>query len=183
MERRPIRWHDPGPGTRVALLVVAYLALVWLSFEHGPYATLEGLVETLPEETFGWGERGLDARLEVLGEAGRDAYWQFQIADFLAAGFAAIVLMAVIQWGAHTFGGEDSALHHLSTLPLLLFLAEVVENVGLVFLSVSWPDLPGSIVSLASWATRAKFVLGGATFVGAAVATLAGWWALWITRG
>lgn len=167
----------------MALLVAAYFAIVWLSFEHGPYATLAERVGSLPEETFGWGQPGLEASLRTLGETGREVYWQFQIVDFLAAGFAAIVLMAVIQWGAHRFGGETSALHHLSALPLLLFLAELTENVGLVFLSVSWPDLPDAAVALASWATRAKFVLGVTTFVAAGVSTLAGWWALWITRG
>ncbi len=167
----------------MVLLVAAYFSIVWLSFEHGPYSTLSKLIESLPEETFGWGGTSLEASLQTLGESGRDVYWQFQIADFLAAGFAAIVLMAVIQWGAHRFGGETSALHHLSALPLLLFLAELTENAGLVFLSTSWPDLPDPVVSLASTATRAKFVLGGATFVAAAATTLAGWWALWITRG
>lgn len=168
---------------RVALLVAAYFAIVWLSFEHGPYATLSKLLGTLPEETFGWGGAGLEASLRALGESGRDLYWQFQIVDFLAAGFAAIVLMVVIQWGANRFGGETSALHHLSALPLLLFAAELTENVCLVVLSTSWPDLPGTVVDLASWATRAKFLLGGATFLAAGVATLAGWWALWLTRG
>lgn len=182
MERRPIRWHDPGPGSRVLLLVVAYLLVVWLSFEHGPYATLAELGGSLPEETFGWEEASLERRLEALGDSGRHAYRQFQIVDFLAAGFAAIVLMAVIQWGAYRFGGEASGLHHLSALPLLLFLAELTENATLVLLSLSWPNLPHAAVEIASWATRAKFVLGGAAFAGAAAATLAGWWSMW-TRG
>lgn len=182
IRRRPIRWRDPGPGGRVALLVALYVAMVWGMFRLGPYAELAASGRTpLLEETFRWTAAEGAAWIGSLGEV-IEPYRRFQAVDLLGAAFASLVLITVIQWGVGRVRGEESGWHDLALVPLAVCAAELVENASLFTATFFPPDTVGGILSVGLWATRVKFVLGAASFLIAGGAVLAGWWNLWITR-
>lgn len=184
IRRRPIRWRDPGPGGRVALLVVLYLVMVWATFRFGPYAELAASdAVPLLEETFRWSVPEGRAWVSALGDATLEPYRRFQAVDLLGAGFASLVLITVVQWGVGRVAGRESRWHDLALVPLAVCAVELVENATLFTVTFLPADSMGGLLSVASWATAAKFVLGAAAFAVAGGAVLVGWWNLWITRG
>lgn len=180
MERRPIRWRDPGSGWRVSLLIAAWAVVSAGTHRFGPYPRIaEAARSSLPEESFGWSAEGLAVLLARLGPEGRELYLRFQAIDILVVGLTTIMLVAVIQWAVGQVDGAESEWHNLALVPLVACALELVENTALFALGFLHPSLSVTLVGIGSFATRAKFVIGGAAVLIAVAAVLIAWWAMW----
>lgn len=179
MERRPIRWRDPGPGWRVSLLIAGWAVVSAGAHRFGPYPRIAEAAGSLPEQSFGWSAERLAVLLARLGPEGRELYLRFQAIDILVVGLTTIMLVAVIQWGVGQVDGAESEWHNLALVPLAACALELVENTTLFALGFLHPSLSGTLVGIGSFATRAKFVIGGAAALIAVVAVLYAWWTMW----
>ena len=159
-------------GRNVILALLAMLVGGALLFNLGPYAEVVSINtrSTVPEETFAPGN-GLGAFLEGLGESGRRVYLRHLVLDFLnpllMGSFFALLL---------TWTGKLSRLPVyplVLVLPLLIVLAETVENILLMLATISFPGEATGIGILTA-ATFMKFIsLGLSALVSALLALIA----------
>ncbi|MDX1624031.1 MAG: hypothetical protein R3199_08615 [Gemmatimonadota bacterium] len=184
MDRRPIRWRNPGSGTVVLLLTAIWVFVSAAALRLGPYPELAELTGgRFLEATFGWGPRLASDLLASLGSEGREVYLQYQVVDLLVAGFTALLLVTVVQWAVGRVAGSESEWHNLALLPLAALALELVENVSLFVLAFFHPSVPGLFVSLGSWATRGKLLVGTVAVLAVVAAVVVAWGRMWEERG
>ena len=166
------RIESIATGKNVILALLAMVIGGALLFNLGPYAEVVALNpgNTLSEETFAPGD-GLAAFLDGLGSEGRRVYLFHLLADFLnpllMGSFFALLL---------TWTGKLSRLPVyplVLLLPMLVVLAEIVENVFLMIATLNFPGAaPG--IALLTAATFLKFIsLGLCALVSALLALTA----------
>ena len=108
---------------------------------------------------FGYGPADAEALLRALGAEGRQYYLSHQIPlDTIYPAMLALTLIATIVWFARRM--PNSKLIRFGViLSVGAALFDYAENLGIMTLIWSWPDLPTALVFATSTATIAKSVL------------------------
>lgn len=119
------------PRGRLAIvLVILWVLGSALATTAGPYARLDavrGQVK-VPEETPGLSPAGVTAFLSALGPEGRRLYGQAQWLDFVPALLFGGAGLGVLAWACTRLRLPASARWALAALPVLVVVAEVLEN-------------------------------------------------------
>ena len=104
--------------------------------------------------------------LESLGRAGRDAYLFPQLAlDFVYPGLFAICFSLMLIWLYSKRIRLDSKWLYLAMLPVLGGLFDYVENILIIQMITTFPDVTKGLVSTASSATLLKSAFSTASFL------------------
>ena len=98
--------------------------------------------------------------LTQLGEGGREIYLYNQLPlDFLYPGLFAISCSLLLSWLLLKRHASGSKVHYFCLVPVAAGLFDYVENLFIVILITSYPDLSSGQVALSSVATVVKSTL------------------------
>lgn len=104
--------------------------------------------------------------LESLGRAGRDAYLFPQLAiDFVYPGLFAICFSLMVIWLYSKRVRPDSKWLNLAVIPVLGGLFDYIENILIIRMIASFPDITAGLVSAASGATLLKSAFSTVSFL------------------
>jgi len=104
--------------------------------------------------------------LQALGHAGRDAYLFPQLAlDFVYPGLFALCYSLMLIWVYSKRVQSDSKFLYLAILPVLGGLFDYVENILIIRMITTFPEVPKGLVSVASGATLLKSAFSTASFL------------------
>lgn len=104
--------------------------------------------------------------LEALGSEGRAAYLTLQLPlDFLYPGLFAVTYALLLTWLFSKTAVPGSRMFYFSLVPLFAGLFDYVENVFIVLMLKSYPQISTGIVELASLFTVLKSVFSTAFFI------------------
>lgn len=152
--------------------VSVYLLMINVTLDHIQAVTGQVPFDMRP---FGYGSADAAALLDALGEEGREYYLGRQIPlDTLYPAMLALTLIAALSW----FGRRmpNSKLVRVGIfLSVGAALFDYFENLGIVAMILSWPDLSVQLVYAASMASIVKSAL---TTLAASAALLTG--LLWV---
>ena len=161
-------------GRRAAVAVLALALGGSALFRRSPYESLKGRLggASLPEETITSPDR-LAEILGALDATGRELYLQFQLWDVLNPILMGVAGAMVLGWLLQRSERAHSPWRYAVWLPVILFAADLLEN---LVLSVAVAAFPGrsAIASALPLVTTAKFGAAILTVVSAVV--LAGLW-------
>lgn len=149
--------HFGKIATGAALLAASvYLAMISVTLAHLEFVSGQTPFDMRP---FGYAPADAAELLGGLGKDGRKYYLTRQIPlDTLYPALLALTLSSTICW----FGRRmpNSGLVRLGvTLAVGSALFDYLENLGIIAMIWSWPDVSGPLVSAASFATFAKSVM------------------------
>jgi hypothetical protein len=154
----------PATGARAAAALAALGLGGTLLFRLSPYDELKAVLDDapLPEETITSSDR-LSEILDALGAAGRESYLQFQVWDLVNPILIGLAGAMLLGWLLKRGQRADSAWRLVVLLPVVLIIADFLENVVISISIGAFPDrlVIGGVLPLV---TAAKF--------GAALATL-----------
>ena len=155
-------------GRNVLVLVVVTMAvylvmlLVTILRVHS-YAPDAALFDLSPG---GYSHSQALTLLESLGQAGRDAYLFPQLAlDFIYPGLFAICFSLMLIWVYAKRFQAPSKLRYLALLPAFGGLCDYVENILIIRMIRTFPDVTESLVSVASGFTLLKSGFSTASFL------------------
>ena len=95
--------------------------------------------------------------LEALGSEGRATYLTLQLPlDFLYPGLFAITYSLLLTWLFNKGAEVGSRIFYFSLVPMLAGLFDYIENVFIILMLKSYPDMSLSLVELASFFTVLK---------------------------
>jgi len=104
--------------------------------------------------------------LQALGSEGRATYLTLQLPlDFLYPGLFAITYSLLLTWLFSKSFEARSKVFYFSLVPILAGVFDYIENIFIVLMLKSHPDLPSNLVELASLFTILKSVFSFAFFI------------------
>ena len=104
--------------------------------------------------------------LDALGSEGRATYLTLQLPlDFLYPGLFAITCSLLLTWLFSKGAEVGSRIFYFSLVPILAGLFDYIENVFIVIMLKSYPDISLSLVELASLFTVLKSGFATAFFI------------------
>jgi hypothetical protein len=147
----------------LALAAAVYAPLALLMFGWpGLVARVSRACGRSPFDVGGYWDAG-DARrmLEACGDTGRAAYVQLEIADLAYPAALAALLLIACALLLRRFGGRSWPV----LLPILaMTVLDYLENAGVWFVLLRWPDAGGSVADAAGVATALKRAFGFIAF-------------------
>ena len=104
--------------------------------------------------------------LESLGQEGRNVYLYQQLpVDFLFPGLFAVSLTLLLTWIFAKSFQSNSKIFYFAVVPILAGIFDYLENISIVSMIQSFPDLPQGLVATASIFTMLKSASIAAFFV------------------
>lgn len=95
--------------------------------------------------------------LERIGESGRDTYLYHQLpVDTVYPGLFAVTYALMLFWVFGKFASKGSVWFRLTYLPIAAGVLDYFENMGILTMLVSYPDLTPAIVQMTSIFTILK---------------------------
>jgi hypothetical protein len=146
---------------KIAIVAAIFAASVYLAMVSITLAHLEVVSGQVPFDMrpFGYSPTEAATLLDALGMVGREYYLTRQIPlDMLYPAFLALTLSSTIFW----FGSRmtNRRFVHLGvTLSVGSALFDYIENLGIMAMILSWPDVSDLIVYATSTATISKSVI------------------------
>ena len=141
------------------LILLAYEAIVLLIILYGCHILEVTVLDRgeqfwIPDLEFGWSNNALRALLRGFRDDGRLAYLGIMIFDtFLYSHGYRIIIASWLQWASTPVGHDKKAgistiMKAILMLPLLTWIADIIENMALVYCTVSFLD---GLVSPMMW--------------------------------
>lgn len=95
--------------------------------------------------------------LRILGVKGRDLYMYQQLpVDFIYPGLFAVSCCLVLSWLFAKSLNTNSKMFYLCFVPVAAGLFDYLENIGIVRMLISYPNVADSLVSITSFLTILK---------------------------
>lgn len=140
-------------GRRVLTLFIATMALYLFILLY----TIPTVTARAPDrELFDMSPGGYDLTyagelLEAIGEEGRDSYLRLQLpVDFIYPGLFAVSYTLMLFWLFGKSVGTSRTASALCFVPALAGLFDYCENIGIILMLRSFPDLSPRVVKLSS---------------------------------
>jgi hypothetical protein len=150
---------DPTPKdlAKSALGALFVLSLSLFSiFVIGPAADLRNITgRPEPDLAFLATPSSIDLYLRALGDAGRQAYAQVELVDYINAGLVLVTGVLMIRWLAALLPPDVRWPRSLMLFPLLAGLLDAAENLLMIRTIHAFPNLTPSILP---WITSAKLL-------------------------
>lgn len=145
-----------------ALLVYLPLAVAMFAWPGLLSRVSESCAGLVPFDVRGlWTPEDARTMVNSCNAAGRTAYIQLEIVDLFYPAALAAVLLVVTALLLRGFGGRTWFL----LLPIVAHgLSDYLENAGIWFLLLRWPDLNATVVTVAGAVTAVKRVFGMVAF-------------------
>lgn len=146
---------------RIAILAAILAASVYLAMVSVTLAHLEAVSGLVPFDMrpFGYSPAETATLLEALGIDGREYYLTRQIPlDILYPALLALTLSSTIFWFGKRMPNKR-IVHFGIALSVGSALFDYIENLGIVAMILSWPDVSDPLVYATSTATIAKSVI------------------------
>lgn len=106
------------------------------------------LLDMMP---LGYNETYVNQLMGNLGAEGRNAYLYQQIPfDMIYPGLFAITWCLVFAFVLKKTGKLDTPVFYFSYLPIIAGLADYLENISIITIIKTWPEISGLIYSMAS---------------------------------
>ncbi len=104
--------------------------------------------------------------LHVLGKKGRDLYLYQQLPmDFIYPGLFAVSCCLLLSWLFTKSLNSNSKMFYLCFVPVAAGLFDYLENIGIVRMLLSYPNVAESLVSITSYLTILKSAFTTTFFV------------------
>lgn len=104
--------------------------------------------------------------LRTLGSEGRNVYLSTQLPlDFIYPGLFAISCSLMVSWLLLKSHHKNSKVFLLCFIPILAGLFDYIENIGIIYMLTSYPNISELSVSLASAMTIVKSALTTSFFI------------------
>jgi hypothetical protein len=151
--------EDNATGKRTLLLVLLTLSVYTYMLLYSipavmAYANDMKLLDMMPT---GYSTEYVRSLLGELGEEGRSAYlWRQIPVDMIYPPLFALSFSFLLSYVLHKGYNSNHRIHWLCITPLAAGLFDYLENGGIVFLLLSYPDLPSWSVTLTSIFSVAK---------------------------
>ena len=95
--------------------------------------------------------------LEALGAEGRDVYLNLQLPiDFIYPGLFAIAYSLLLTWIFSKSYAAHSAIYYFAVIPFCAGLFDYLENIGILGMIKSYPNVPRELVIVSSTFTVLK---------------------------
>ncbi len=95
--------------------------------------------------------------LHVLGVKGRDLYLYLQLPmDFIYPGLFTVSCCLLLSWLFAKSYNSGSKMFYVSFVPVAAGLFDYLENIGIVGMLMSYPDVPKSLITITSFLTILK---------------------------
>jgi hypothetical protein len=108
---------------------------------------------------FGYSYQHASSLLAVLGEEGRSVYLYQQLpADFIYPGLFAISYSLLLTWLFAKGFNKESKIFYLAAVPVLGGLFDYLENISIITMIKSFPNLSQELVGIASTFTLLKSI-------------------------
>ena len=163
-----IKWIQKySTGRNVAIFfslnMVFYLAILLYSIPLvGRSAPSMKLFDVSPS---GYTKEYAVTLLTAIGSEGRDLYLSLQLPlDFVYPGLFIVSYSLMFAWLLRKNYDLRSKIHYVLYLPIFAGLFDYLENVFVVLMLKTFPDLSAGLVSAASFATVAKSILSSVFF-------------------
>ena len=95
-------------------------------------------------------------QLAAFGDHYQQLYLKFQLFDYVNAILMALALAAILSFTLASLLPKNSPMRLISLLPLVAGIADLIENTGLIHLTLKFPEISSMVVSVASFATQLK---------------------------
>ncbi len=160
--------HKYATGKVVSVLFIAtmavYLTMLFYSIPAvNSFAPDLKLFDLSPT---GYTHGYANSLLDALGSEGRATYLTLQLPlDFLYPGLFAITCSLLLTWLFSKGAEVGSRIFYFSLVPILAGLFDYIENVFIVIMLKSYPDISLSLVELASLFTVLKSGFATAFFI------------------
>lgn len=151
----------------VLIALAIFVATSIVIFNFGLVPTLIERADGAPllDNRFGYTAAQVEELFEAYGEAGRSQYRTYLLLlDFAYAVVFAIANALLIAGLTRYLFPRVQALGWVALLPLVAMLLDFIENVGLLSLLGSYPDLSSGGVTFANAMTSVKLVLVNGLF-------------------
>ncbi|MEY1554237.1 hypothetical protein AB3Y40_01260 [Yoonia sp. R2331] len=145
------------PSMRTLCALTGLTVLLYLSMVFGPLARLQAIASAPPLDMrpFGYAPDDAKAFLNALGSAGRSLYLTRQIPlDMIYPGLLALTLAGWLRW----LGRKGAAVAVAASL------CDYIENLLIVGLLLTYPEMPDGPLVWAGWATVLKSGLSTVAF-------------------
>ncbi|MBK8316294.1 MAG: hypothetical protein IPL01_20665 [Acidobacteria bacterium] len=155
MERLIDKLSRPKTVMILAGLSIGYAVVL---FGLGPYSEIQRAYQgrKLLEESFGYGKTDVATQLAAFGDHYQQLYLKFQLFDYVNAILMALALAAILSFTLTSLLPKNSPMRLISLLPLVAGIADLIENTGLIHLTLKFPEISSMVVSVASFATQLK---------------------------
>lgn len=115
---------------------------------------------------FGYSYDDAISLLDTLGTEGRSIYLTVQLPlDFLYPGLFAITYSLLLIWLMNKTGVADTKIIYMSLVPIFAGVFDYLENIFIIIMIYSFPDVLPITVELASIATILKSIFTSIFFV------------------
>lgn len=147
----------------IPAMVVYAIMLLYSIPQVGHYAPEMKLFDLSPT---GYSFEYAKELLHVLGVKGRDLYLYQQLPlDFIYPGLFAVSCCLLLSWLFAKSLNSDSKMFYLCFIPVAAGFFDYLENIGIVRILMSYPDIAESLVSITSFLTILKSTCTTAFFV------------------
>lgn len=97
--------------------------------------------------------------LTAIGEAGRQTYLALQLpVDFVYPGLFAVTYTLLLIWLFKKGFAQESSVFYLALVPAVAGLFDYLENIGIIMMLRSFPDISAATVAFASMSSVIKSV-------------------------
>ncbi len=160
-----IQKYSTGKNVAIffSLNMVFYLAILLYSIPLvGKSAPAMKLFDVSPS---GYTKEYAVSLLNAIGAEGRDLYLSLQLPlDFVYPGLFIISYSLMLAWLLGKNYDLRSKVYYALYLPIFAGLFDYLENVFIILMVKTYPDLSAGLVSAASFATIAKSILSSVFF-------------------
>jgi len=164
-----IHWHQryaTGKAVAVFFIVTMVVYLTMLLYSIPAVIAFAPDMALFDLSPTGYAPDYAISLLEALGSEGRSTYLTLQLPfDFLYPGLFAITYSLLLTWLFSKSSEAGSKVFYFSLVPILAGLFDYIENVFIVLMLKSYPDLSSNLVELASLFTILKSVFSFAFFI------------------
>ncbi len=147
----------------IPAMIVYGIMLLYTIPQVGQYAPKMKLFDLLPT---GYSFVYANELLYALGVEGRGLYLYQQLPmDFIYPGLFAVSCSLLLTWLFTKSLNSNSKMFYLCLIPIAAGLFDYFENIGIVRMLMSYPDITESLVSITSFLTILKSAFTTAFFV------------------
>ncbi|MFD2248297.1 hypothetical protein [Pontibacter ruber] len=136
--------------TMSVYLVMIFITIPWLVTYSKGLSTLD----MLPT---GYDHKYALSLFQALGEEGRDYYLSRQLPlDFFYPGLFAVTYALLFAYLLRKLDKQDSKWFVIAYLPILSGVADYLENIGIINMLLTFPDISATVIELTNYCSIVK---------------------------
>ena len=162
---RIIQKYSTGKNVLVlfSINMVFYLTILFYSIPQVVMSAPQ--IKLLDVSPSGYTTEYAISLLNAIGPTGRDLYLSLQLPlDFIYPGLFILSYSLMLAWLLKKNYHLESKVYFALYIPILAGLFDYTENIFIILMLLTWPNLNSNLVTVASSATIAKSILSSIFF-------------------